>query len=77
MHRYLLDLAERTLATYVVAFLGLLLAGGLDMLSLGSVRAAAVAAIPAALAVIKGAVAKLVGDRDSAALLPATGRGAS
>lgn len=72
MTRYLIDLAERTAATYVAAFLGLLLADGFDMLSLSALKAAAVAAIPAALSVVKGALATLVGDRGSAAVLPSS-----
>ncbi len=68
--RFWLDVAERTAATYVVAFLGLLLADGMDLTSMSAVRAAGVAALPAALTVVKGAVATLVGDRGSAAVLP-------
>lgn len=66
---YLRDLAERTLATYVQAFVGLLVAGWSGALDLGTLRAAAVAAIPAALAVVKGGLARLVGDPQSASLV--------
>ncbi|MFJ3793911.1 holin [Kitasatospora sp. NPDC090091] len=69
MPKYLLDLAERTLATYVVTLLGLLTASGFDLTDLGAMRAAAIAAIPAALSLVKGALATLVGDPNSAALL--------
>jgi hypothetical protein len=77
MSRFLLDLAERTVATYAVSLLGLLLADGFDLTSVGAVRAAAVAALPAALTVIKGAVATFVGDPTSAAMLPRPSRDAA
>ncbi|MFE6745898.1 holin [Kitasatospora purpeofusca] len=70
MSRYLLDLTERTAATYLASFLGLLLAAGADLTNMGTVRAAAVAALPAALTVIKSAVAVFVGDPNTAALIP-------
>lgn len=69
MRKFWLDLIERTVATYAAAFLGLLLADGVDLTSVGALRAAAVAALPAALTVLKGAVASFVGDPTSAALL--------
>ncbi|MFE6868294.1 holin [Kitasatospora sp. NPDC057692] len=72
MRKYIIDVAERTVATYVVALLGLLLADGVDLTSVGTLRAAAVAALPAALTVVKGAVAGVVGDPTTAALLPRT-----
>lgn len=70
MSRYLADLAERVAATYATAFLGLLLANGFDLTDLSAVKAAAIASLPAALAVIKGVLAKVVGDPGTAALLP-------
>jgi len=70
MKKLLIDLAERTAATYAVTFLGLLVADGFDLTSVSALRASAVAAIPAALTVIKGALASFVGDPNSAALLP-------
>lgn len=70
MTRFLLDVVERTLATYAVTFLGLLLASGFDLTSLGALKSAAVAAIPAALTVIKGVLATFIGDPTSAAVLP-------
>lgn len=71
MNRFLLDVAERTVTTYAVTFLGLLLASGFDLTSLGALKSAAVASIPAALTVIKGVLSGFVGDPTSAALLPA------
>ena len=58
---WLKDVAERTIATYLQAFIGLLLAGWTtDAIDLSLVQAAAVSAIPAALAVLKGALATKV-----------------
>ncbi|MEU0181765.1 holin [Streptomyces sp. NPDC006207] len=70
MPRFVLDVVERTLGTYAVAFLGLLLANGFDLTDLSAVKAAAVAAVPAALTVLKGVIGSLVGDSSSAAWLP-------
>ncbi|MFE6865999.1 holin [Kitasatospora sp. NPDC057692] len=70
--RFIRDLLERTLATYAVTLLGLLTAGAVDLTDLGALRAAAIAAIPAGLTVLKGALASLVGDPQSAALLGRT-----
>ena len=70
MKNWLLDAAERVIATYVQAFLGLVIAGGVGAINLGTLRAAAVAAIPAALSVLKAIVASRVGSPDDASLLP-------
>ncbi len=66
MSKYIKSLAELTGATYASSFLGLLLASGFDLTDISTVKAAAVAAVPAALAVIYGALAQFVGNRDSA-----------
>lgn len=63
MSRLVLDTVERTLGTYAVAFLGLLLADGFDLTSISSLKAAAIAAIPAGLSVLKAAVGTLIGDK--------------
>jgi hypothetical protein len=73
---FLIDLAERTAATYGQALCGLLLADATHMLSLGAVRAAAVAALPAALAIVKGALGGAV-TGGSAAWLPPEGSAAA
>jgi len=62
MNKYLSDLAERTVAAYALAFLGLILAAGFDLTDLSAVKAAGLAAVPAALQVVYGAVAAFVGD---------------
>lgn len=64
--KYLVDLAERVGATYAETFIGLLLLA--HTLGLDALKTAAVAAVPAALAVLKGALAKFLGDKNSAGL---------
>lgn len=66
--KFFVDLAERTVATYLEAFLGLLLAG--SVVDLPAAKAAAVAAIPAGLAVIKGALSGFLGTPTTASALP-------
>lgn len=67
---FIVDLIERTIATYAETFLGLLIASGLgtpaDRMAL--LEKAAIAAIPAALAVAKAGLAKFKGDPNSASL---------
>lgn len=73
MPKLVKDIAERVVATYIEAFLGLSLAGGVfdaTGLHLTAVRQAAIAAIPAALALLKGLVATYVGNRSSASTAP-------
>ena len=53
---FLRDLAERAISTYVQAFLGLLIASG--VVDVAAIEAAAVAAIPAALSVVKSLLAE-------------------
>lgn len=65
---FLLDLAERTVASYLFAFIGLLLAAGTGVVAVPVLTAAAVAAIPAGLSVLHGALGRFVGDPDSAGL---------
>ncbi|WP_328769442.1 hypothetical protein [Streptomyces sp. NBC_00286] len=66
------DIAERTVLTYVEAFLGLLLASGTtNLIALSALESAAIAAIPAGLAVVKGAVGSLLGRAGTASWLPA------
>lgn len=71
---YLWDLAERVAATFGVAFGGSLVAGnwfsveGVQDLSVPQV--AALAGVTAVLSLLKGVVARAVGDRNSASLAP-------
>ncbi|WP_431993311.1 holin [Streptomyces albogriseolus] len=70
--KLLVDIAERAVLTYVEAFLGLLLAAGTtDVVTLSALESAAIAAIPAGLAVVKGAVGSLLGRSGTASWLPA------
>ena len=64
--KYFKSLAELTGLTYVVTFLGTITATGFDIFELAAVKAAAGSAIPAALVVVYGALAKLLGNRQSA-----------
>ena len=52
------DLAERAIATYVQTFIGLLIVAWGTTVDLAAVQAAAVAAVPAALSVVKSALAE-------------------
>lgn len=70
---WLIDAAERTAATYVQAFVGLLIAGWGDVLDVSTLRAAAIAAIPAGLAVLKSALARRVGDPDTGGIVAQRG----
>lgn len=72
MPRLFIDIVERTLAAYATTFLGLLLADGFDLTSVGALKAAAIAALPAALSILKGVLGPLVGDAGSAGWLPRT-----
>lgn len=66
MIKYAKSLAELVVLTYVVGFLGLLTANGFDLTDLSAVKAASVAAVPTALAVVYGALARLLGNANSA-----------
>ena len=68
----LADVAERTLWTWAESFLGLLIAAPMfadGLVDLSVVETAAVAGIPAALAVVKGFAASRIGKRDTASTL--------
>ena len=70
--KFWVDLAERALATFVQAFVAaLLVVPGADLTDGGLLRTAAAGGIAAGLSAVKSVLASRVGDRDSAALLPA------
>ena len=74
--RYLLDIAERSAATYAEVYLGLWLASGLGvefLTDLSSADKALTATLPTLLAVAKGVLARGVGSADTAAALPEAG----
>lgn len=56
------DLTERTAAAWALAFVGLMLASGFDLTDISAVKAAGLAAVPAGLQVVYGALARFVGD---------------
>lgn len=65
------DVAERALATFVESALGLwILSGPGDLFNLDLAEGAAAAGLIAAAAVVKGAIAAGVGDKQSASLNP-------
>ena len=66
MPPFLKDLIERTAAAWALAFVGLLLADGFDFTDLTALKAAGLAAVPAALQVLYSALAGFVGDPKTA-----------
>ncbi|MFI1580002.1 holin [Embleya sp. NPDC020630] len=68
--KFFLDLFERATFTYLETLLGLLIATGTDVLDLTTAKVAAVAAIPAGLAVVKAGLASMVGTPGTASVLP-------
>jgi hypothetical protein len=64
------DMAFRTVRTYVVSFVGILVAMPMFDFSMSVLQTAALGALPAAFAVVKGVLAGRVGNRDTSALLP-------
>lgn len=66
--QYVKSLVELVLATYAFTFLGLVLANDFNLTDVSALKAAAVAAVPAALSVVYGALARLVGSYDSATI---------
>lgn len=65
MSLFTAKLAENVIGAYLLSLVTLLLANGFDYTNLTALRAAAIAAIPAALSVVKGVLAKFVGSPDS------------
>lgn len=74
--RYVIDLAERIGATFIMAFLAQLIgAGWFDVngvLDLSILEKAGLAGIAAVLSLLKGLAAHFVGSPNTAALLPKT-----
>lgn len=69
MKKFIAGTAERAIATYVEVVIGLLIVAG--PLNLDKVEVALVAALPAALSVVKSAIASRLGTKGSPSLLPA------
>ena len=69
--KFLTDLAERSLKTFLQVFIAaLLLVPGANLFDLSLLRTAAMGGVAAALSVVSSVLSSRVGDRDSAALLP-------
>lgn len=72
--RYVKDLVERVLSTFVIAFIGALITGGVfdvqGMTDVAAYSAAALAGVQAVLSLLKGLAAKLISDHNSASLAP-------
>jgi len=66
--KFAVDVAERAIATYLESLLGLLIVA--EKIDLAHATAAAVAAVPAGLSVLKSAMARFLGDKSSAAFIP-------
>lgn len=64
--KYLLDLGERILFTFLAAFVSVLVADGLGTVNLTLLKAAALAGLAAVATLVKGLVAKYVNNPDSA-----------
>jgi hypothetical protein len=71
MSTYVKDLIERIVATFVMAFLAVLVtAGQTDGLNVEVGEAAVVAGIAAVASLVKGLIAKHLGDTESASVAP-------
>lgn len=64
MRTWIVDTVERVVATYVEVLIGLLIVA--DAIDISAAKAAAVAALPAALTVLKSAIATRFGRQDTA-----------
>lgn len=70
--KWFIDTAERVVATFGEAALGLyILAGPANLFTLDFAKGAAAAGVIAAAAVVKAALASAVGNKESASLVPA------
>lgn len=69
--RYIRDLVERVIATFSQGVIGLLLLSGADVtgvVDFSTLKKAAIAGVFAVLSLIKGILARTVGDQESASL---------
>lgn len=64
------DLSERVFWTFVQGVAGTVTATGFNLIDVNGWKMAGVAALPAVYAVVKGGIAKFVGDHNTAAMLP-------
>lgn len=70
MKAYARDLGERVFWTFIQGVAGTVTATQFDLIDPTGWKMAAVASLPAVYAVVKGGIAKFVGDRSTAAFLP-------
>jgi hypothetical protein len=67
--KYVLDLAERVGSTFLLAGASVLVAAGpADLFHASTLQAAGAAGLAAALTLVKGLLARYVGNKDSASL---------
>jgi len=65
--KQLKDIAERVVATYLQAVIGLWIASGVTSLDVGTIKAVVIGALPAALSAIKGYLSAALPVGDSSA----------
>lgn len=73
--RFAVDLLERTIRTFIQAFLGALLAAPVFNLDIPTLKAAAMAGLASVAAVIMGVATGPVGAKDSPSVIPEPGPG--
>jgi hypothetical protein len=73
--RFAVDLLERTIRTFIQAFLGALLAAPVFNLDIPTLKAAAMAGLAAVAAVIMGVVTGPIGAKETPSVLPEPGPG--
>ena len=73
--RFGLDLLERTIRTFVQAFLGALLAAPVFNLEIPTVKAAAMAGFASVAAVLMGMMTAPIGAKESPSVIPEPGPG--
>ncbi len=73
--RFALDLLERTIRTFLQAFLGALLAAPVFNLEIPTVKAAAMAGFASVAAVLMGVVTGPLGAKETPSLIPEPGPG--
>ena len=73
--RFVVDLSERTIRTFIQAFLGALLAAPVFNLDIPTLKAAAMAGLASVAAVIMGVVTGPIGAKETPSVLPEPGPG--
>ena len=73
--RFALDLLERTIRTFIQAFLGAVLAAPVFNLELPTLKAAALAGLASVATVIMGVMSGPIGAKESPSVIPEPGPG--